>query len=343
MAAAMRRASRRRGRGRGLGLRPRHRRREVRRGRGKGAARRLRGAPPPVSSVKGALGHSLGAATAVEAVVAVLALREGVLPPNANLLEPDAALDLDVVAGLARPDLVLPGMSCGYGFGGLNSAMLIERAVTAYCASAARWTSPSAAAAGEAVATWAAERSPRGRGTDALYLATLDAGARESVHFWRRAAAASRSPTRAFPWTLSNSPTGRIANGWAFGGRRSRSSAAPTRSSPRSSTRSQTSKRAESTAPSWSRSTESRTSAPGSRRCCFPREANGVESGFDGSTAPTRRAPDRTADGVRDARRGPRAARARGRPSQWGATATRGSRSRRFGVRGRRARRVGRR
>jgi 3-oxoacyl-[acyl-carrier-protein] synthase II len=81
--------------------------------------------PPPVSSIKGALGHSLGAATAVEAAVAVLAVREGVLPPNTNLLETDATLELDVVAEpRPAPDLGW-AMSCGYGFGGLNSAILI--------------------------------------------------------------------------------------------------------------------------------------------------------------------------------------------------------------------------
>ena len=59
-------------------------------------------APPPVSSLKGALGHSLGAATAVQAVVAVLALRERMLPPNANLVDVDESLGLDVVES-ARP------------------------------------------------------------------------------------------------------------------------------------------------------------------------------------------------------------------------------------------------
>ena len=83
-------------------------------------------APPPVSSLKGALGHSLGAATAVQAVVAVLALRERVLPPNANLVDVDESLGLDIV-GSARPAATLDCvLSCGYAFGGLNSALLLE-------------------------------------------------------------------------------------------------------------------------------------------------------------------------------------------------------------------------
>jgi 3-oxoacyl-[acyl-carrier-protein] synthase II len=81
--------------------------------------------PPPVSSIKGALGHSLGAATAVEAAVSVLALKHHVVPPNANLQTADADLGLDVVA-TARPASRLEMvMSCGFAFGGLNSALLL--------------------------------------------------------------------------------------------------------------------------------------------------------------------------------------------------------------------------
>ncbi len=84
--------------------------------------------PPPVSSIKGALGHSLGAATAVEAVVSVLALRHGVAPPNANLGEADPQCDLDVVSRPRPIDDLAVVMSCGFAFGGLNSALVLERA-----------------------------------------------------------------------------------------------------------------------------------------------------------------------------------------------------------------------
>ena len=86
--------------------------------------------------------------------------------------------------------------------------------MTAYVLDAGRWTSPLLRPADEAVATWAAERLTEvGSGADALCVATLDAGARESVHFWRESLAtglAFANP-RPFAWTLSNSPTGRIA------------------------------------------------------------------------------------------------------------------------------------
>jgi 3-oxoacyl-[acyl-carrier-protein] synthase II len=84
--------------------------------------------PPPVSSVKGALGHSLGAATAVQAVVAVLALRGRLLPPNANLEQLDESLGLDVPTEPRAAPGLRRVLSCGYAFGGLNSALLLEAA-----------------------------------------------------------------------------------------------------------------------------------------------------------------------------------------------------------------------
>ena len=81
---------------------------------------------PPVSSAKGMLGHTLGAATAIEAVLSVLAVRDGVLPPNGPVTEVDEALGLDVVVEARRADPRWV-MSCGYAFGGLNSALLVGR------------------------------------------------------------------------------------------------------------------------------------------------------------------------------------------------------------------------
>ena len=82
-------------------------------------------APPPVSSIKGALGHSMGAATAVQAAVATLALTNGVIPPTATLVEPDESLALDLPTDpRAAPELAWV-MSCGFAFGGLNSALVL--------------------------------------------------------------------------------------------------------------------------------------------------------------------------------------------------------------------------
>lgn len=85
-------------------------------------------APPPVSSVKGALGHALGAATALEAVVAVRALEDRVLPPNVGVAQVDPALDVDVVLTAREAPRLDWVLSCGYAFGGLNSALVLGRA-----------------------------------------------------------------------------------------------------------------------------------------------------------------------------------------------------------------------
>jgi 3-oxoacyl-[acyl-carrier-protein] synthase II len=86
------------------------------------AARRL-----PVSSVKGALGHSLGAASAIEAAVSVRALCEQVIPPTINFL-PDPELDLDFVPNQARSTRLDHVLTASFGFGGTNNALILRRA-----------------------------------------------------------------------------------------------------------------------------------------------------------------------------------------------------------------------
>jgi 3-oxoacyl-[acyl-carrier-protein] synthase II len=78
---------------------------------------------PLVSSTKGATGHTLGAAGAVEAVFTVLALHEGVLPPTINQNAPDPNCDLDHVANEPRFEQVEVALSNSFGFGGHNSVV----------------------------------------------------------------------------------------------------------------------------------------------------------------------------------------------------------------------------
>jgi 3-oxoacyl-[acyl-carrier-protein] synthase II len=80
----------------------------------------------PVSSIKGALGHSLGAASAIEAAACVRALRDQLLPPTINYLS-DPELDLDYVPGEARAARVETVMSASFGFGGTNNALVLRR------------------------------------------------------------------------------------------------------------------------------------------------------------------------------------------------------------------------
>lgn len=88
----------------------------------------LFGARVPVSSTKSMMGHALGAAGAIEAVVSLLALREQFLPPNINFREPDETLDLDVVGNESRPAEVRTVLSNSFGFGGTNASIILRRA-----------------------------------------------------------------------------------------------------------------------------------------------------------------------------------------------------------------------
>lgn len=83
--------------------------------------------PPPLSSIKGATGHSLAAAGAIEAVIATLAIERGLLPANTGCITPDAALGLTPVLEPTRTP-VHTVLSNSFGFGGNNAALLIGRA-----------------------------------------------------------------------------------------------------------------------------------------------------------------------------------------------------------------------
>ncbi len=84
--------------------------------------------PPAVSSTKAALGHTLGAAGAIEGLTTVLALRDGFLPPTVNLDDPDPTSGLDFVARTSRPAALRCALSNSYGFGGNNTTVVFERA-----------------------------------------------------------------------------------------------------------------------------------------------------------------------------------------------------------------------
>ncbi|MEN3368733.1 MAG: 3-oxoacyl-[acyl-carrier-protein] synthase [Verrucomicrobiota bacterium] len=84
----------------------------------------------PVSSTKGMMGHSLGAAGAVEAVISLLALRNQLLPPNINFRRGDSGLDLNIVANTAQSAPVRTVLSNSFGFGGTNASVIL-RAITA--------------------------------------------------------------------------------------------------------------------------------------------------------------------------------------------------------------------
>jgi 3-oxoacyl-[acyl-carrier-protein] synthase II len=80
-----------------------------------------------VSSTKSMIGHLLGAAGGVEAIVTVLALYHGVLPPTINYERPDPECDLDYVPNQARRSEVGVALSNGFGFGGTNATLAFRR------------------------------------------------------------------------------------------------------------------------------------------------------------------------------------------------------------------------
>jgi len=82
---------------------------------------------PPMSSIKGQIGHCLGAAGAIEAVVCLMAMRDGKLPPTINYTTPDENCDLDYVTTGVRDAELNVVMSNSFGFGGTNGVVIFKK------------------------------------------------------------------------------------------------------------------------------------------------------------------------------------------------------------------------
>lgn len=83
----------------------------------------------PISSTKSMMGHMIGAAGAIEAMVCVLAIQHGLIPPTTNLTNPDPECDLDYVPHVARQKRVRTALSNSFGFGGHNSVLVVREYV----------------------------------------------------------------------------------------------------------------------------------------------------------------------------------------------------------------------
>jgi 3-oxoacyl-[acyl-carrier-protein] synthase II len=83
----------------------------------------------PISSTKSMMGHLIAAAGSVEAIVCLLTIRDGMLPPTINLENPDPECDLDYIPNEARRKQVDVALSNSFGFGGQNITLIIKRFV----------------------------------------------------------------------------------------------------------------------------------------------------------------------------------------------------------------------
>jgi 3-oxoacyl-[acyl-carrier-protein] synthase II len=81
----------------------------------------------PVSSTKSMTGHLLGGAGGLEAGITILALRDQILPPTINLINPDPQCDLDYVPNVARKAPLNVALSNSFGFGGTNGSLIFRR------------------------------------------------------------------------------------------------------------------------------------------------------------------------------------------------------------------------
>jgi 3-oxoacyl-[acyl-carrier-protein] synthase II len=81
----------------------------------------------PISSTKSMMGHLIAAAGSIEAIICLLAIRDGVVPPTINLENPDPNCDLDYIPNEARNKAVDVALSNSFGFGGQNITLILKR------------------------------------------------------------------------------------------------------------------------------------------------------------------------------------------------------------------------
>jgi 3-oxoacyl-[acyl-carrier-protein] synthase II len=81
----------------------------------------------PISATKSMTGHLLGASGSLGAVITILALKNGIVPPTINLTNPDPECDLDFVVGRARPVSIRTAMTNSFGFGGHNAVLVFNQ------------------------------------------------------------------------------------------------------------------------------------------------------------------------------------------------------------------------
>ena len=82
---------------------------------------------PAISSTKSMIGHTLGAAGAIESIFSIMSIQDGIIPPTINLHEPDPECDLDYTPNTARDAKIQIAMNNSFGFGGTNSSLVFSK------------------------------------------------------------------------------------------------------------------------------------------------------------------------------------------------------------------------
>jgi 3-oxoacyl-[acyl-carrier-protein] synthase II len=81
----------------------------------------------PISSIKSMLGHTMGAASALEAIACALAVKDDIIPPTINFETPDPECDIDCVPNKARKNIVNIALNNSYAFGGNNASLVLKK------------------------------------------------------------------------------------------------------------------------------------------------------------------------------------------------------------------------
>ncbi len=81
----------------------------------------------PVSSIKSMLGHTMGAASAIEAITCALVVKNDIVPPTINYETPDPECDIDCVPNLSRKHTVTVALNNSYAFGGNNACLVLKK------------------------------------------------------------------------------------------------------------------------------------------------------------------------------------------------------------------------
>ena len=81
----------------------------------------------PVSSIKSMLGHTMGAASALEAIACALVIKNDIIPPTINYETPDPECDIDCVPNEARKHTVNIALNNSYAFGGNNASLVLKK------------------------------------------------------------------------------------------------------------------------------------------------------------------------------------------------------------------------